>query len=570
MKSLLSILIALLLFSCSRPSVTGVESMKWAAADPSVDSLTEVLERMFYDVAPDGDIIVAIDRLPLMAKDKPAPLKREISARWHYWKGRLFRSMTMTDSAQWHINKAEAAVDSNAYYYTFRRIKTIAKSMQPDMADGYLRSLLDDINYYAGIGDDAMQASVAILIGNTLSDSYQHDSALEYYMRADSLHRLLGLNSYIAKNSINIASCLHNMGRQKESMGIIRKLLNDSTVAGDFFAYNTVLRNAYIYTKDKTYLQRAYDRTMAYDSTLALNGVFEYLFNLHYLRNAKDADTLLADRYAEKAFARINEESDPSIKAAIYLAKSEQMDHAGNKDSAYYYLKRHLMLTDTINTRRQPSEVAKIHNMQVIAQNESERNDIHHSYVVRILVLIIILVATAGAAAFVILHIKERHKLKEQEMQMEKIRSELDIERYQKQMLAISLSMEATDRNLTEIRDKIRQLQVEGKVSSEEMQRIDTVIKSHMSDRDDFRQFIALFEKAHPHFISNLKGKYPSLSDSQMKLAVYIYTGMPNKQIAGLLNIRAESVKQARWRLRSKMGLGANDSLEDALRALAR
>ena len=39
-----------------------------------------------------------------------------------------------------------------------------------------------------------------------------------------------------------------------------------------------------------------------------------------------------------------------------------------------------------------------------------------------------------------------------------------------------------------------------------------------------------------------------------MKLAVYMALGLDNKHIARLTGVRPESVKQAKWRLRKKMG----------------
>ena len=53
-----------------------------------------------------------------------------------------------------------------------------------------------------------------------------------------------------------------------------------------------------------------------------------------------------------------------------------------------------------------------------------------------------------------------------------------------------------------------------------------------------------------------------------MRLASYLVTGMDNKMIASTMGIRPESVKQARWRLRSKLALEKGASLEEALRKL--
>ena len=43
---------------------------------------------------------------------------------------------------------------------------------------------------------------------------------------------------------------------------------------------------------------------------------------------------------------------------------------------------------------------------------------------------------------------------------------------------------------------------------------------------------------------------------------------MENKHIARVMSIRPESVKQARCRLRGKMGLGPDDSLDDVIRRI--
>lgn len=567
MKNLWIIGCLLLAFSCSRPDVTGFEATKWGAVDPHVDSITILLEQSFYDMAPSDSIEGLLDQIYPHGRLLQTPAARERLARWHYWKSTLFRNLGMPDSSRHHLKKAAAVVDSNEYYYTYRRIGTKLNSAENGMAEWHLRRLLDDLNYYADMGDTPMEGSVSILVAHVLSYSYQSDSALEYFKRADSLFSKLGLTNYVVKNNINEASCLRRMGRGRDCMMLLDSLLNNPVVKTDFFAYNTVLRNTYIYTKDVSYLHRAHDLLMQRDSTLAANAVIEYLLSTYYLEHGRD--TARFDHYASRAFSRVQQVDNLEIRAAIMRVKSIQLEHAGKTDSAYVMLTRHVEATDTLNEQRQPAEVAKIRNMEIIARNEYERRETRHFYVVRIMVLAFVLVMVIVAGLFIIFRTRERHRREAQRLNMEKMRTELDIERYQKQVLAISLSMDETDRNLLEINDRIKELRNAGKVSTDDMRQIDTVIKSHTSSREELRQFIEMFEKAHPHFLSNVKERYPDLSDSQMKLAMYVYIGMTNKQIATYLNIRTESVKQARWRLRIKMGLKTDDSLEDTLRELA-
>lgn len=66
-----------------------------------------------------------------------------------------------------------------------------------------------------------------------------------------------------------------------------------------------------------------------------------------------------------------------------------------------------------------------------------------------------------------------------------------------------------------------------------------------------------------------LRKDYPSLTGADLRLASYIAMGMENKHIARVMSIRPESVKQARWRLRGKLGLAPGESLDDLMRRLA-
>lgn len=55
------------------------------------------------------------------------------------------------------------------------------------------------------------------------------------------------------------------------------------------------------------------------------------------------------------------------------------------------------------------------------------------------------------------------------------------------------------------------------------------------------------------------------MTASDLKLAAFIAVGLDTKHISRILAIRPESVKQGRWRIRTKMGLAKSDSLEEVI-----
>lgn len=55
---------------------------------------------------------------------------------------------------------------------------------------------------------------------------------------------------------------------------------------------------------------------------------------------------------------------------------------------------------------------------------------------------------------------------------------------------------------------------------------------------------------------------YPKVSKTGRKIAMMIRRGNDVNEIAQALNIRKESVLQARWRLRTQMGLTPEEDLD--------
>lgn len=92
----------------------------------------------------------------------------------------------------------------------------------------------------------------------------------------------------------------------------------------------------------------------------------------------------------------------------------------------------------------------------------------------------------------------------------------------------------------------------------------------HLANRNEMESFEKTFENINPDFIRRLKTISPTISENNIRICSYILIGLSNRQIADLMNIRSTSVKQARWRLRTRLGIDSEESLEDFLRKLSK
>lgn len=84
----------------------------------------------------------------------------------------------------------------------------------------------------------------------------------------------------------------------------------------------------------------------------------------------------------------------------------------------------------------------------------------------------------------------------------------------------------------------------------------------------NWEDFKVHFEKVHQGFFARLKDKYPKLTVKDQRLCGYLHLGLSTKELAGLLNITSESAEIGRIRLRKKLGLTRDQSLNSFLSAI--
>lgn len=88
----------------------------------------------------------------------------------------------------------------------------------------------------------------------------------------------------------------------------------------------------------------------------------------------------------------------------------------------------------------------------------------------------------------------------------------------------------------------------------------------HILTEADWSSFKAYFEKAHPNYIQRLRNSFPALTDAEERLFLFIKLNLSTKEAASILGISAESVKKTRNRLRKRLKMDVDVSLEEFIR----
>jgi len=154
--------------------------------------------------------------------------------------------------------------------------------------------------------------------------------------------------------------------------------------------------------------------------------------------------------------------------------------------------------------------------------------------------------------------IKENAQLKEQKLLQE-------LEHRNQQLTSYTLNFVQKNELMSELRDKVENLQQQKEWTTRDFRRLKMHIQQHVSIDQDWENFRLHFESVHPDFFHNLTEAFPTLGPKELKLCALIRLNMSIKESATVLGISPDSVKTARHRLRKKMSLNQSASMLEVL-----
>ncbi len=185
------------------------------------------------------------------------------------------------------------------------------------------------------------------------------------------------------------------------------------------------------------------------------------------------------------------------------------------------------------------------------------------------------------AKALALLKEKERRLLSIQKIQMEReIKMQLRIEKeeqarlvaeqellqlkneqMQKEVLASTLQIDRKNKLLEEIREKIKE---EGTYFN-----IERVLKTEKHLDSSIEQTVKEFQDIHPEFFNKLNElSSDRLTPLDLKYCAYLYLKLSTKEIAIIFNVEPKSIRMSKYRIKQKLNLHKDESLEAFLQEI--
>lgn len=89
------------------------------------------------------------------------------------------------------------------------------------------------------------------------------------------------------------------------------------------------------------------------------------------------------------------------------------------------------------------------------------------------------------------------------------------------------------------------------------------LINEKILTKEDWLNFIQLFNRLHPHFINTIETKYPALTASEIRYCVLTRLSLSNKQITSMLGVGEDAVRQTTSRINKKLHLKSKNEIVD-------
>jgi hypothetical protein len=94
------------------------------------------------------------------------------------------------------------------------------------------------------------------------------------------------------------------------------------------------------------------------------------------------------------------------------------------------------------------------------------------------------------------------------------------------------------------------------------------ILQSHILTDEDWETFKATFNEVYPTFFASVRLRFPEITTAELRLAALIKMNLNVKEASYMLGISIESVKKSRYRLKKKLQLQEEDSLEEYIQKL--
>ncbi len=418
------------------------------------------------------------------------------------------------------------------------------------------------------------KAKILRMLSKVYFDLGEIDKAETYLKDVYSLHQKQNNKKELLVDLINLGT----YAMQKNSLNKAKEYFN----------------KALLYTNDSTseYTKTLYNNLAAVSYSLNENSqAYNYLKKaINEAEKTRDTYLLALTYYNLSLSPQLEKYPDSSI---FYAQKS--LDFAQKLDNPKYHIRalESLVYFDSItgNDKKQiehlkdiirlKDSLQKIEKLEISKDIEKKYHELKKDEIIKLQnenlaiakqkqqYLIILIIITVLLSIILLKYFLTYKKLlaKNKEIhRLEKIKFLEQLKQKERELISIAIDIEQKNNFINYFYKKLNE--VSQKTNNSELNRMINDVKLSINIQKDMAFFTKKFSELHPDFTVRLRGKYPDLSKKEINFLSFIKIGLSNKQIAAMQNITVSAIHKMRYRIKKKMKLDKDVSLDDFIHGI--
>nr|WP_299341924.1 tetratricopeptide repeat protein [Allomuricauda sp.] len=424
------------------------------------------------------------------------------------------------------------------------------------------RELKDDFR----IAEDLIQIGIIYQTTGENSKAIEiFNESVEQYRKVDNDQSIAQVLNYMVDSKIKLKHFDSARVNLEEAMSISKELDYTSNIA------RTHYNGGILEYEVENYSKAIKNFELALEIWQSVGSPNNEANSLIYLGrcNLKNKEASKAIGFFDKSIQIAESIKDPEVLSKAYLEKSLALEMSKKHEEALTYFKKNKSISDSIFTIERTKATLELKTQyetekkeQQIALQDKEITVLEQQAEISTLQKIVL---GGGLVLSLIGFYGIRQKLKRNKLEKEKVDAELAFKK--KELTTHALHLAKKNEVLEGLRQKAEELK-ENEVSKKGYQQLIRTINFDLQDDNNWENFSRYFEEVHKDFNRNVKTKYPQVTSNELRLMALLKMNLSSKEIANILNISQEGIKKARYRLRKKLDITTEDSLQDLILSL--
>lgn len=411
-------------------------------------------------------------------------------------------------------------------------------------------------------------------LGGVEASLENYDRAIEHNQKALKIYREMGDISFASQSLNDIGNCFYFLQQYDSALYYLKQGYELATQVNSTAIKATVLNNmgkTYARKQDYTQAIQLLEEALQVVQDIGYrNKQAEVLNDMAEAYNAMGQPLQAINRTREAIAIADSTQTRGNLKNA-YLHRANSYEQLNNHKQALINYKLYKAQSDSIFSKEKSNQIAELRTIYETGQKEKEiaLQQAKISLLEEQATVTALQRTLFGAGLLVALvvigfgYYAYRQKVKNNLLEKEKLDNELAFKR--KELTSHALHLAHKNEVLEALKKKAHELQSQIDHNSNGYRQIIRTINADLNDDNNWENFRKYFEEVHQDFNSKVKEQYPNLTSNELRLMALLKMNLSSKEIASILNISQEGIKKARYRLRKKLQISSEESLQDLM-----